>query len=135
MEIITGIKVIIGILGGYILFAIGDVNSFLILLLFLICVDVFTGLGKAIHNKNITSRKMFKGGYKKVLIFIMIMVGNYIDMAIDGLFLREIIIMYYIAQEGISILENCSEFIPIPKQLAQFFKDMEKESEGEKKNA
>ena len=35
----------------------------------------------------------------------------------DAIPLREIVIMFYIANEGISLLENAGEFIPLPQKL------------------
>ena len=35
----------------------------------------------------------------------------------DAIPLREITIVFYICNEGISLLENASEFIPLPQKL------------------
>lgn len=127
MEILTAIKAGTAIIGGYLLWAIGGVNQFLILLFWLVCFDIFTGLGKAIYNKSLSSSVMFKGGYKKLLIFILIVIGNQIDVAFPDLFIKQAVTIYYIIQEGLSILENISQFINVPPKLKEFFKKLEGE--------
>ena len=39
----------------------------------------------------------------------------------DGVPLREIVIMFYIANEGISFIENVSEFLPLPQKMKDIF--------------
>ena len=39
----------------------------------------------------------------------------------DGVPLRDIVIMFYIANEGISFIENVSEFLPIPEKIKDIF--------------
>ena len=60
----------------------------------------------------------FKGLLKKIVMFIVIAVAFVIQQMIGGTVpLREIVIMFYIANEAISLLENAAIFVPIPDKL------------------
>ena len=46
--------------------------------------------------------------------------------------LREVVIMFYIANEALSLLENAAEFIPVPDKLKEVLLQLrDKDSEGE----
>ena len=106
--------VITGILGGW------DVLTHAIVVL--VIVDYLTGVGKAIVNKELSSTVGFKGLFKKILIFVVIAVSVEMQKIIgDGVPLREIVIMFYIANEGISFIENVSEFLPLPEKMKDIF--------------
>jgi toxin secretion/phage lysis holin len=116
--------VITGILGGW------DVLTHAIVVLVL--VDYMTGIGKAFVNKEVSSAIGFKGIFKKILIFVVIAVSVEMQKIIgDGIPLREIVIMFYIANEGISLLENVSEFIPMPQKMKDIFIQI-RDKEGDK---
>lgn len=106
--------ILTGILGGW------DVLTHAIVVL--VVVDYLTGVGKAIANKELSSSAGFKGLFKKSLIFVVIAVSVEMQKIIgDGIPLREIVIMFYIANEGISFVENVSEFIPLPQKVRDIF--------------
>lgn len=89
-------------------------------ILFLAVVDYITGVIKAVYKKKLSSEIGFKGLLKKIVMFIVIAVA----FAIQGLMgntipLREIVIMFYIANEALSLLENAAEFIPVPDKLKE----------------
>ena len=60
-----------------------------------------------------------------------------VSYAIQGLMggtvpLREVVIMFYIANEALSLLENAAEFIPVPDKLKEVLLQLrDKDSEGE----
>lgn len=93
----------------------GNMN-FLYFLCTLIILDILTGLVKAIINKRLWSRKSLFGYARKILIFRIIVLANIIDQLL-GLnnALVTATVIFYIANEGLSILENSSEMgIPVP---------------------
>lgn len=60
----------------------------------------------------------FKGIVKKIMVFVVIAVAyNVQRMTGDTIPLREIVIVFFICNEALSILENAAEFINIPQQL------------------
>lgn len=123
-------KMIFGLVGGVISGIIGGWDALTHAMVFLLIMDYLTGVGKSVINKQLSSAVGFIGLFKKVLIFVVIAVAVEMQKIIgNGIPLREIVIMFYIANEGISLVENVSEFIPLPEKLKDIFvqiKDKEK---------
>ena len=123
-------KMIFGLVGGVISGIIGGWDALTHAMVFLLIMDYRTGVGKSIINKQLSSAVGFIGLFKKVLIFVVIAVSVEMQKIIgNGIPLREIVIMFYIANEGISLIENISEFIPLPQKVKEIFaqiKDKEK---------
>ena len=81
-------------------------------------LDYFTGILKAVYKKELSSAIGFKGIVKKIMVFVVIAVAyNVQRMTGDTIPLREIVIVFFICNEALSILENAAEFINIPQQL------------------
>ena len=60
----------------------------------------------------------FNGICKKVMVLLVLAVSVVVESIIEvETPIREVTIMFFIANESISILENASEFIPIPEKL------------------
>lgn len=115
-------SVFTGVLGGVIVSWLGGMDAILHALVALVIVDYATGLLKAWNLKEISSRIGFIGLIKKVLIFVVIAVAVEVEKVIgDSIPLREIVIMFYLANEGISFLENVSVFINFPDQIKEAF--------------
>lgn len=123
-------KMILGLVGGVISGIIGGWDALTHAMVFLLIMDYLTGVGKSIINKQLSSAVGFIGLFKKVLILVVIAVSVEMQKIIgNGIPLREIVIMFYIANEGISLIENISEFIPLPQKVKDIFvqiKDKEK---------
>lgn len=141
---LTVIKGCIAVIGGLIATALGGVDSLLILLVQLIIFDIITGVIKAIHNKKLSSRDMFWGIVKKMMIFVIIVISVRIDtvileylktpIQINGyeVYLRTGFILYFCLEEIISLLENlCDIGVPFPKWLRGILKQVESTASGE----
>ena len=102
-------------------------------IVFLAVVDYITGLIKAVYLKSLSSEIGFKGLLKKIVMFIVIAVAFVIQQLIGGTIpLRECVIMFYISNEAISLLENAAIFVPIPDKLRDVLLQLrEKDLEGE----
>jgi toxin secretion/phage lysis holin len=125
-------SVLFGLAGGLITGVLGGWDVLTHAIVVLVLVDYMTGIGKAFVNKEVSSAIGFKGIFKKILIFVVIAVSVEMQKIIgDGIPLREIVIMFYIANEGISLLENVSEFIPMPQKMKDIFIQI-RDKEGEK---
>lgn len=112
----------------------GDMK-FLYFLMILMCVDIITGFAKAIKNENLWSKKSLRGTAKKMLVFCIIILANIIDMILNlnGALLT-MTVLYYIAHEGLSIVENCAEMgILVPEEIRNKLKVMNEESKEDKK--
>ncbi len=112
-------SIIIKMLGGW--------DIWLMALITVMILDILTGLIKAIlmrSNKSesggLSSASMFRGGIKKVFILLMVALGTVLDTIIspDDVFIRIMVVSYYIANESLSILENVGACgVPLPKVL------------------
>lgn len=117
----------------------GKINGLFIALLVAVILDYISGLISAIINKALSSSVGFKGIAKKVLIFLIVGIANLIDVYVLGgesAVLRTSVIFFYMANEGISILENAGECgLPIPTKLRNLLaqlKDKNDKGEDEK---
>ena len=96
-------------------------DSLLMSLLVFVIIDYLTGIMAAYHANFISSKIGFKGIIKKVTIFAIIAVASILDhLIVANSTIRNITIMFYISNEGISILENAAKIgIPLPEKLMQ----------------
>ena len=104
----------------------GDVK-FLHLLLVLMALDIVTGVFKAIKNHNLWSRKSLFGYTRKMLVLVVIVLANVMDqiLGMNGA-ITYATVLFYIANEGLSILENCAELgVLVPANLAEKLKVVE----------
>lgn len=113
------------------LFETAYLPDFTIYLLYLNILDVVTGFIRAVTNKDVSSKKMKRGAISKlmiwVVVFISLLVSNYLDTD-----LASYVIGYYIVMEIISIFENAGEYIPIPEKLKSVLENKEKTNTQEK---
>lgn len=116
MKIFNFFSTAVGVLGGFLASLLGGVDQILIGLITLIVLDYITGVCKAIVNKKLSSAVGFVGLIKKVVILIVVAVAVVIESVVN-IPVREIVIMFFMCNEGISLLENASEFVPIPDKL------------------
>lgn len=116
--------------GAFAGFIWGGLDGFIIALLVFVALDYITGLLVGISKKQLSSQVGFKGICKKVCIFILVGVGHILDVYVIGAgsVLRSAVTAFYIANEGISILENCGNLgLPIPKKLKEVLAQLKKE--------
>ena len=121
------IQTICAVLAGIAGFLWGGMDGLLYALVSFMILDYITGCLVAIVKKELSSKIGFKGIAKKVLIMALVAVGHILDTHIlgGGAFCRSAVIGFYIANEGISILENAGELgIPLPKKLIAVLKQM-----------
>lgn len=121
-EILTLIRAFFSLLGCYLSFAFGSLDKFLYTLLFMMFLDYLTGVLNAIVTHKLNSDIGFKGIVKKFMILLIVAVANVLDGIILDTHevLRTSIIFFYIANEGISLLENAAVLgLPIPEKIKQ----------------
>ena len=108
----------VGILGGILSYCFGGWDILLKTVLILTVLDYITGIVKSVVNHNLSSYISFKGIAKKVMMYAVIAAAVVIGRLMnDSIPLREVIITFFIANEGISLLENAAEFVEIPEGL------------------
>lgn len=124
------------ILGGIttaLVYLLGGFDIALQCLLIAIALDYVSGIIKAFTTKTLSSRIGFSGIVKKLGILLLVMVGVLVDRVSGNTgAIRTLVIYYFVANEGLSIVENLSiAGIPIPKGLKNALKVIRKESEDD----
>ncbi len=109
----------------------GGFDSLLVALLSLMVLDYLSGITKAIYNKKLNSAIGFKGLLKKVMILMVIILVSVLQKAVaESIPLRDVVLMFYAANEGISIIENLGTVIPIPDAVKNFFEQLREDDEA-----
>ena len=123
-------------IGGWLGWFLGGADGFLYALIAFVVIDYITGVMCAIVDQKLSSAVGFKGIFKKVLIFILVGVGNIIDVQVLGQagVLRTAVIFFYLSNEGVSLLENAGHLgLPIPAKLKAVLEQLHDRSEKEDK--
>lgn len=111
-------------------FLFGGVDMFLKILAAFAIIDYISGVIAAIVNGRLNSAVGFKGIFKKVCIFLVVAVAHMIGQAVNMPSIRSLVCGYYIANEGISILENAAKTgLPIPDRLRNALEQLREEQE------
>ena len=89
------------------------------ILIIIMVLDYASGLIKAVYTGTMSSKIGFKGLLKKVTILVIVALANVVQQLTgDNVAIREIVIVFYIANEGISVLENAAVVLPnMPDRL------------------
>ena len=133
-KLFNGTSIILGFIGGVATKIWGGWDMLLYALVVLIVIDYITGLIKAIYTKTLSSEVGFKGLCKKVTILLVVALANVIgQLTGDNLAIREIVIMFFVANEGISILENSAVIYPdMPEPLKKVLLQLRDKKEGDR---
>lgn len=119
-DILIKLKVIIVILGSLFTWLFGAWDTPLIVLIVFMIIDYLMGVTKGYVNKDLSSRVGLKGIARKGVIFAILIVAVMLDRLLNtgNWVFRSLVCYFYIANEGISILENASELgAPVPAKL------------------
>lgn len=110
-------------------FVFGGVDMFLKVLIAFAIIDYISGVIAAIVKNELNSAVGFRGIFKKVCIFLVVAVAHMIGQALEMPSVRSLACGYYIANEGISILENSAKAgLPIPEKLKQILEQLKNDS-------
>ncbi len=132
----TGIQIAFSAIGGFIGWFLGGFDGFLYALIAFAVIDYITGVMCAISDKRLSSEVGFKGICRKVLIFVLVGIGNLVDVYVLGEegVLRTAVIFFYLSNEGVSLLENSAHLgLPIPQKLKSVLEQLHNRNEKEEK--
>ncbi|MCX7903053.1 MAG: phage holin family protein [Caloramator sp.] len=121
------VQLIFATIGGYLGYFLGGFDGFMYALITFVVIDYITGLMVAVLERKLSSEVGFRGIFKKILIFIMVGIGNIIDVNVikSGSAVRTAVIFFYISNEGISIIENSAKIgLPVPEKLKELLKQI-----------
>ena len=128
------IQLIFAAVGGWLGWFLGGCDGLLYALVAFVVIDYITGVFCAAIDHKLSSGIGFKGICKKVLIFILVGMGNIIDVQIigNGSVMRTAVIFFYLSNEGISLLENSAHLgLPIPQKLKDILEQLHDRAEKE----
>jgi len=126
------ISTIIGVIGTGLTWILGTWDIAIMVLLMFMALDYTLGLIKGKIHKNLNSKTGFKGLAKKSAIFVVLIVAVCLDRLIgNGTWVfRTLVCYFYIANEGLSILENCSQIgIKVPVQIKDALEQLKDKEE------
>ncbi|WP_300259864.1 phage holin family protein [Clostridium sp.] len=92
----------------------------LVVLIVFMVLDYITGLTRGYLNKELSSSIGLKGIARKAIIFIVLIVAVMLDRLLNtgNWVFRTVACYLYIANEGISLLENAASLgVPIPEKV------------------
>ena len=117
--------VVIGLLGGFL----GGFDKLTHAVILFMIIDYLSATLIAIYNKQLSSEIGFKGIIKKIFILLTIGVAVEVNKIVPDIPLREMVLSFYIANEGISILENICKINTVPQELKQVFLQLRGDNE------
>lgn len=118
----------IGILGGCITTLFGGWDTGLVTLIIFMTIDYISGLAVAgiFHNSKksktgtLESKAGFKGLCRKCMILFFVLIAYRLDLIIHSNYIRDSVIIGFIANESISIIENAGLMgIPLPEVITR----------------
>ena len=119
--------------GGWLGYCLGGGDGLLYALIAFVAIDYITGVMCAISDKTLSSEVGFKGICRKVLIFLLVGIGNIIDVQVLGSpgVLRTAVIFFYLSNEGVSLLENAAHLgLPVPDAIKTVLEQLHDRSDG-----
>lgn len=128
----------VGIVGGVIAAMFGGWSEALITLIVFMSIDYATGLivagvfkkSKKSESGALESRAGFKGLCRKGVALLIVLVAVRLDIVMHTSYIKDAVIIAFIANESISIIENAGLMgIPIPGVIAKAI-DVLKEKDG-----
>ena len=116
----------------------GGWSDALITLMIFMSVDYVTGLAvagifkksKKSENGALESRAGFKGICRKGVALLIVLVATRLDVVMKTTYIKDAVIIAFIANESISIIENAGLMgVPIPDAITKAIDILKKESE------
>lgn len=126
MNIKDGICTTIGLCGSFIAGCFGGWDTGLVTLLIFMGIDYMSGLVVAgvFHNSNKTktgaleSRAGWKGLCRKCMTLLFVLIAYRLDLALGVNYIRDAVIIGFMANELISIVENAGLMgLPLPEVI------------------
>lgn len=127
----TFINNIISILATYFVYLVGGIDIAFVSLIVIMALDYITGVMSAIYNKKLNSKIGYKGIIKKASYLLIIALSVILDRLLGQTgSVRTLVIYFFVANDGISILENVAEMnIPLPKKLKELLEQLKKDGD------
>ena len=138
----NGVLAALAALGSWIANALGGWDTAMILLVALMMADYITGVLVAAvwHRSNksanggLDSKAGFKGLLKKGVILLLVWIGVLLDQALGSAYVRTAVLLFFVGNEGLSLLENLGLMgVPYPAFLQRMLEALKEDGDkGEK---
>ncbi len=112
-------SVILGIIGGFLSYCF-DASPMFHALLWAITLDIFIGVMASFINIKLTfnSKRMMRGICKKIVLLSLVAFSHQLDMMLQTDIICRTVTCFFIANEGLSCLENAGKCgLKLPKIL------------------
>lgn len=119
-KVLNTLKYIIAILGTGFTWLFGAWDLALTILIIFMVLDYATGILKGYVNKELSSNIGLKGIARKAVILVVLIVAVCLDRLLNtgSWVFRTLVCYFYIANEGLSLVENCAALgAPVPTQI------------------
>lgn len=135
-----GICTGIGVVGGFIASLFGGWDAALITLMIFMGIDYLTGLivagvfhaSEKTADGTLESRAGWKGLCRKGVTLLVVLVACRLDLVMGSNFIRDAVVIAFIANETISIIENAGLMgIPIPAVIMRAIEILKNKAESE----
>lgn len=130
------IKIIFGSIITAVSGFLGGMDGIMYALLAFITIDYITGVAVAVKQKKLSSEVGFWGLVRKVCIIALVGVAHFVDVYVmhTGDIFRTAIALYYIGNEGVSLLENMGNLgVPLSKKLKDVLEQLKSDNDKEDK--
>lgn len=132
-------KGILSLLGGCITAVFGGWNQGIQILLIMMLIDMISGIVSALMSKStktktgaLNSYITWKGICKKIGTLMMIGVAHQLDLALNTNIIRDSSVIFFIFNEGTSILENMGTIgVPLPAVIKKALDVLKEKSDKE----
>lgn len=125
------IVIFLGMITSFIFLITGGEDKMIVCLLIFMSIDYFSGIVKSIIKAETNSKKGFQGFLKKILMLCIVVIAYRLDIILNLSNIqyncRFVTISFYIANEGLSILENAiNSGLPVPDKLREVLEQCKK---------
>lgn len=139
-ELKVRILSVIGCVGSVIASLFGGWDAALVTLLIFMGVDYVTGLivagvfhtSEKTENGTLESRAGWKGLCRKGVTLLVVLVACRLDLMMGSNFIRDAVVIAFVANETISIIENAGLMgVPIPAVIVKAIEVLKKKAESD----
>lgn len=125
---ITWIKLVFAAITGLLSYVFGGLDMLFYTLLICMAADYITGVLAALYERRLSSTVGYRGILKKVVMLFVVMLAHMIEIAAEMDGIRDLVIGFYIANEGISLLENAGRMnVPAARNLSAILEQLKRD--------
>jgi len=125
------LKYAAALVGGFITAALGGWDTMLVVLVGFVAADYLVGIIAAGMEGKLNSAVGFKGIARKILLFVPVAIAFALDTVLQQDILRSLATWFYLANEGLSIVENLGRIgVPFPPGLLAALEQLQQKGDN-----